>query len=625
MRIFITGGTGLIGQRLVLDRLERGDRVVILSRCGARAAKRFAAHANPNVEVVEGNVAAPGPWQKAVDGCDAVVHLAGAGISDHRWTEEYKLEIAESRIDSTFQVVEAMAQAKVRPSVLVSGSAVGYYGECGDEEIDESHEPGDDFLARIALQWEGQAMRAKQLGVRVVRLRTGVVLDWRDGALPELVRPFQFFLGGPIGSGKQFMSWVHWRDLIGIIAHALRDKRVEGAVNGTAPNPVRNKDMAKAIGAALGRPAFFPVPKFALRIVLGEVTDAITMSQRALPKKALAAGYEFLYPEADEAVSSLLNRRTGDEPASADALAQRASAPAPQPSAPTPAPTAAPARPATPAAPAQPTKPIRLLALPVDGALMRSDGTIAPGDVQAIRAAERAGCTVILATSRPPRAVRPIVQTLGVAGPVITLNGALIWNHLDNLPLHHQGIDNELAKEIITAVREVDPTCPIVLEIHDSWFTDDVDADAMWLPGRMRAADKVGPLTSFLDDPVTRMSIGGTEAAVARVLPVLREKFWKTRRVALFQLESNVVQLTDPRVDKAVALQRVAMRLGLQRDEVMAIGDSRIDSGMIEWAGFSVAMENADQAVRELAQAVVPSNDETGVARAIQRYVISGR
>jgi len=614
MRIFMTGATGSIGSRLVLDRLEHGDRVVLLSRNGARAARKFAADANPNVEVVEGNPAVPGDWQRDVSGCDAVVHLAGAGIADKRWTDDYKREIAESRIDSTFQIVEAIARAASKPRVLISGSAVGYYGECGEEIVDESHGPAgeDDFLSNVSVQWEAQAKRAASLGVRVVILRTAPVLDARDGALPQMMTPFRFFVGGPIGSGKQYMPWIHWRDLVGVISHALRDNRMEGPVNGAAPGVVRNKEFSKALGRAMGRPSLLPVPKFALRMVMGEVAKYIAKSQRVVPKKALALGYSFLYPTIDDALEALIVKRVLDEPPSAQALAESASAP----------------EPASVSAKAQataPSRPVKLLAVPVDGALIRSDGTISPGDVQAIRAAERAGCTVILATTRPPRAVRSILQTLGIAGPTITHSGALIWNQMDNVSLFHQGLETTLARELIGALRKAEPGLPIVLEILDGWYTDDVDREAMWLPGRMREADNVADLLSLLEMPVTRISLGGTEAQLANVLPTLREPYWKSRRIALYQPDAKLVQIVDPRVDKAVALQRIALRLGIQRDEVMAVGDSRIDSGMIEWSGFSVALENAPQAVRELADAVVPSHDQSGVARAIHRFVLSGR
>ena len=612
MKVFITGATGSIGSRLVLDRLERGDRVVLLSRDAKRAARRFAADANPNIEVVQGNPAVPGDWQTEVDGCDAVIHLAGAGIADKRWSPEYKREIAESRIDSTYQVVEAIAKAQIRPSAFVAGSAVGYYGECGDEIVDESHQPGgdDDFLAQVSVQWEEQARRAASLGVRTILLRTAPVLDARDGVLPLMAKPFRMFVGGPIGAGKHWMAWIHWRDLIGLIAHVLRDRRMEGPVNGAAPNPVRNKEFSAALGRAIGRPSWLPMPRIGVRLVMGEVAKYITMSQRVVPKKAQACGYEFLYPTIDDAMDALLARRErdGEDVVDSSAVAEATSHAKPQA-----------------ADHVAPPQPVKLLALPVDGALIRSDGTISPGDVQAIRAAERAGCHVVLATRRAPRAVRSILQTLSITGPTITHSGALIWNQLENTAIFHQALDVALAREIIEAVRAIEPALPIAIEVLDKWFTDEVDPEALWLPWRMREADEIGPLAKFLSEPVTRVSFGGTEAQLTVALSALREDYWKPRRIALFQMDTGVVQITDPRVDKAVALQRIALRLGLRREEVIALGGSRIDSGMIEWAGFSVALENASPPVRELANAVVPGKDHSGVARAIHRFVLSGR
>ncbi len=628
MKVFITGATGSIGSRLVLDRLERGDRVVIVSRDAARAARRFAADANPNIEVVHGNPAAPGDWQDDVSGCDAVIHLAGAGIADKRWNEQFKRELFESRIDSTYQVVEAIARAPVRPRVLIAASAVGYYGECGEEIVDESHPPGsnDDFFVQTCMQWEAQAQRAATLGVRVVKLRIAPVLDSRGGAFPKMMTPFKFFIGGPLGSGKQWMPWIHWRDLVGLIAHALRDQRMEGAVNAAAPEPLRNKEFSKALGRAMGRPSLLPAPKFGVRIVMGQVATYITMSQRVVPRKALESGYEFLYPTIEDALEALLARRErgeGDGGGEGRERERGFDGEIAKPQAAWGAQAAGGARAVGESA--APSQAVKLLAIPVDGALIRSDGTLSPGDVQAIRAAERAGCHVILATTRPPRAVRTILQTLGLAGPTITHGGALIWNHLEDVALFHQGLDPTVARELIEAVRAIDASLPVVVEMLDKWFTDDVDQDALWLPGRMREADGVGELASYLTEPVTRVTLGGTESQLQAVLPVVREQFWKPRRIALFQAENGLVRITDPRVDKAVALQRIALRLGLAREAVMAIGDSRIDSGMIEWAGFSVALENAPEAVQALADTVAPSHDQSGVALALHRYVLRGR
>ena len=235
MRLFITGATGLVGRRLVVERLGRGDQVVVLSRSPDRAGRLFAAVANPNVSVVEGNPAAPGPWQQKVDGCDAVVHLAGAGIADQRWSDTYKEALVQSRVDSTHQIVTAIADASAPPHILVNASAIGFYGATGAVPVDETGRAGDDFLADLCVRWETQAVRAEDNGARVVCLRVGVVLDSRGGALAKLAMPFKFFMGGPLGDGRQYMSWIHWRDLLGLIDLALRDDTIRGPLNGTAP------------------------------------------------------------------------------------------------------------------------------------------------------------------------------------------------------------------------------------------------------------------------------------------------------------------------------------------------------------------------------------------------------
>ena len=241
MRILITGGTGLIGRRLVVDRLKRGDEVVVVSRNAARAADVLGA----NITIVEGDPVAAGPWQTHVDGCDAVVHLAGAGVADRRWTRAYKQEIKESRIESTCRVVEAIQACTNAPSVLVNASAVGYYGERRNEPVDETEPPGDDFLARLSVEWERHAGRAAESNVRVVTLRTGVVLDPQGGALAKMLPIFKLGLGGPLGSGRQYLPWIAWPDVVGLIDLALTDSTLSGPLNAVAPEAVTNRVFAR--------------------------------------------------------------------------------------------------------------------------------------------------------------------------------------------------------------------------------------------------------------------------------------------------------------------------------------------------------------------------------------------
>jgi uncharacterized protein (TIGR01777 family) len=303
MRVFLTGGTGLIGVRLVRALRKRGDDVVVLSR-RADAWQRVGL----DVEIVSDDPAEPGLWQDQVAACDAVVNLAGAGLFDKRWNSAYKALIRDTRVRATENVVAALARQPARadgtPKVLVSGSAIGYYGPHGDEELDESSPPGADFTAQVAIAWEAAANAAA--GVRVALIRTGIVLDPRGGALPKLLTPFKLGVGGPVGSGKQFMSWIHHVDEVGIILLALDHPDARGALNATAPQPVTNKAFGKAFGRALGRPAVLPTPAFALRLALGEVAELVTTGQRVLPRRAEALGYQFQYPDIDSALRQIV-------------------------------------------------------------------------------------------------------------------------------------------------------------------------------------------------------------------------------------------------------------------------------------------------------------------------------
>lgn len=277
MRVVVTGGTGFIGRALTARLRAEGDDVVVPRRGDT----------------------------SAVDGADAVVNLSGEPIAQ-RWTDAARRRIEESRTVGTRRLVEAIASAKARPSVLVSVSAVGYYGARGDEELDEEAPPGDDTLARICVRWEEEAAAAVPLGVRVVRIRTGVVLAADGGALAKMLPAFKAFVGGPVGSGMQWMSWIHRDDLVSLFLFALRSAAAAGALNGTAPAPVRNRDFASAVGAALHRPAVLPAPAAALRFVFGEMATILLDGQRAVPKRALTLGFSFRYPDLRSALDAAL-------------------------------------------------------------------------------------------------------------------------------------------------------------------------------------------------------------------------------------------------------------------------------------------------------------------------------
>jgi hypothetical protein len=297
MKIAISGASGFVGRKLLETLAAAGHSVHVLSR-----------HSGMNmpagVKVFPWDPAKGEPPEESLRGASAVIHLAGEPVAQ-RWNAEVKARIRDSRVLGTANLVEAMAHSATRPKVLVCSSAIGYYGSRGDEILTETSRPGDDFLADVCARWERAAARAEALGVRVVRIRTGHVLHPRGGILSRILPPFRAGLGGRLGTGRQWMSWIHLDDLAGLFEFAIRNA-VSGALNGTAPGPVTNADFTLALAAALHRTAVFPVPKLALRILFGEMSEVILSSQRVLPQKAEAAGFVFRYPQLAGALERLL-------------------------------------------------------------------------------------------------------------------------------------------------------------------------------------------------------------------------------------------------------------------------------------------------------------------------------
>lgn len=273
MKVFVTGGTGLVGGRLIPKLIARGHSVAALTRRPVAARERF----GESCKLVEGDPMQAGVWTDAVADCDAVIHLAGENIFAQRWSDTFKALLRDSRLKSTATIVQALTKnpttAAGSPKVLVNASAIGYYGPHGDEELDEDSPAGSDFLAQLCVDWEKAALAARDGGVRVALVRIGVVLDKAGGALAKMLTPFKLGVGGPVGSGKQWMSWIHNDDLCDLFVFAAENNAAAGPLNGTAPEPVTNKDFGKALGRALGRPSFMPTPAFALRLMLGEVAE----------------------------------------------------------------------------------------------------------------------------------------------------------------------------------------------------------------------------------------------------------------------------------------------------------------------------------------------------------------
>jgi hypothetical protein len=290
MHVTVTGATGLIGRRIVRALRERGDDVIAVSRDPARAASALGVGATT--------------WDDLRIG-DAVVNLAGENLAQ-RWTTDAKRRIRDSRVNGTRRLVEAIAQADPRPRVLLSSSAVGYYGDRGAERLTEDAPPGDDFLAQLCVDWEREAEAARDLGVRVVTVRTGPVLDRAGGALSKMLPFFKAGVGGPVAGGRQYLAWIHADDVAGIFLRALDDDAWSGPVNAAAPEPATNREFSHALGRALRRPAFAPVPALAVKALYGQMSEIVTKSQRVVPARPLALGYEFRHVELEPALRSAL-------------------------------------------------------------------------------------------------------------------------------------------------------------------------------------------------------------------------------------------------------------------------------------------------------------------------------
>jgi uncharacterized protein (TIGR01777 family) len=301
MNVTLTGATGLIGSRLVEALKARGDRVTVLSRSPEKA------RAALGVEAIAWDaMAGPAP-RDALDGRDAVVHLAGENVAQ-RWTDASRRAIHDSRVTGTRNLVAGIAAAEARPRALLSASAVGYYGPRGDAPVTEDDAPGDDFLARVCVAWEREAAGAAEHGLRVAMLRTAVVLDQQGGALSKMLPFFRLGVGGPVAGGRQYLSWIHADDIVGLYLAAIDDTGWKGPINACAPEPVTNREFSRALGRALHRPAFAPVPGLAVRALYGDMAEIVTTGQRAVPKRALDHGYVFRHTDLERALRDAVGR-----------------------------------------------------------------------------------------------------------------------------------------------------------------------------------------------------------------------------------------------------------------------------------------------------------------------------
>jgi uncharacterized protein (TIGR01777 family) len=303
MRILMTGGTGFVGTMLSQDLAGRGHQVTVLTRPGEES--RFIT-ANEAVTPLEGDPTGPGAWQEEAAEHEVFINLAGASIFS-RWSQERKEAIRKSRIATTNNLVEAIAHRKGKTTTLLSTSAVGYYGFHGDEMLNETCAAGSDFLATVAAEWENAAFQAEKYGARVVICRFGIVLGKGGGALGQMIPLFRYRMGSPLGSGNQWFSWIHERDLANIYSFLIEKTELAGPINCTAPNPVKNRDLTRALGKALGKPVFLPpVPSFMIRLVLGEFGGVLLKGQRVIPERLLKTGFGFTFPTIDEALRDVV-------------------------------------------------------------------------------------------------------------------------------------------------------------------------------------------------------------------------------------------------------------------------------------------------------------------------------
>ena len=301
-RLLIAGGSGFIGSYLVPVLLDQGYEVTVMTRNPDKTAQHF----NHRVAVADYDMEQLDVLNEQ-QGFDVVINLAGQGITDKRWTPNVKRQLRESRLLTTLKLTDYFQHASHKPGLFISGSAIGYYRLQQDQLLDEQVSGDNSFASKLCADWEHEARQAEALGIRTCYLRTGIVLGNNGGALSKMLPAFKMGMGGPMGTGKQWMSWVHVNDLVGIIVSIINNAEIKGAVNGTAPNPVSNKVFSSTLGRVLKRPAFLPMPAFVLKLLLGEMAEELLLSgQRVIPKKILAAGYEFQYADLEDALRDLL-------------------------------------------------------------------------------------------------------------------------------------------------------------------------------------------------------------------------------------------------------------------------------------------------------------------------------
>lgn len=614
MRLVVIGGTGSIGRRLVPALLKRGDSIALVSR-RPRDARRLYEGIDRGktgmLEVVPGDCEYPGPWQQVIDGADAVVHLAGAGVAEKRWSRKRCELIERSRVESTHQVVAAIEDAKLRPPTFVCASATGIYGDNADEIVGERFPPGKGFLADLCVRWEEEARRAEAFGVRVVRARIGIVLDEEGPALKAMLPWFRNGLGAVLGTGKQYVPWIHYRDCVAALLRAIDRRSLVGAVNVTAPEPSSQREFAKALAKAVGRPLLLWAPQAPVRLLLGGIADEAFRSQRAVPKALLADGMEFEATTIQRAMELLVEEEAARErrtsPRASRSAAQGAEGGG---------------RDAILASLPKATTPARrpkLLVVSADAFVADGNGRVRPGVREAIRAASSCGTAVVLATERSSSAAAWLLAEPLLHPVAIVSNGAVLWNAGEGAAVHVERLEAALVAAILLAARRAAPEIAVLFE-GDRWVASDGELPAGLSSITGALTLRLGP-NEVPDRAVARMHFVGAPDTVGRARAAIERPFWSDRSIALFGHGATRLVVTAPTVDRAVAAQRIARQLGVSREETMALVGTLDDLGLADWCGFSVAGGEVPDPVRRLAGvALDPQADALG--ESVRRYLL---
>jgi len=574
MRILIIGAMGLVGRRVLLQRLTLGDQVTVMSRDRRRTRRILVALGLTGINIIEGDPAIPGPWQESITDHDVVIMLAGAGIADRRWSARYIRTMRDSRVDGTYQLVQAIERSADRPMLLLTASAVGYYGDRGSVLTDEHAAAGDDTLADICVHWENQAIRAEPM-CRVVRMRFGVVLDASGGALGRMLPIFRKGFGGRLGSGRQYMSWITWHDVVGAVDHFIEHDDMHGAFNVVAPNAVTNREFTATLASLLHRPAMFPVPGPALRLAVGGLASTLLTGQRAWPAKLMKSGFEFQFPALDTALGAVLNMEV--PPPRLKKQVSTALRPMPSPP--------------------------RLVVVDINELL--PDAIKTRTVLQQLAASP---AQVVLATSGGLELSRRFLHRCGQTFPMIIADGAGLLPGDGGALVSSRVLPAELVTGMWSVAESLDEP------LHFTFET--VEGDVL------QHSTKRGRV---MDPPpcIFRIRVEGEEAPRVLFESNIRETYWKQRCIALHVASDGAVEIIHPLADRGIAVQEVARRLGTPRETVMAVVSSERCAGLAEWSGFAVALSDAPATIQELADITTETASEDGLAEALHTWILA--